>query len=52
MDSARHGPAWPGWVTMLDPESYDLSEDEESFGTYWCDDHTCRNYHALGAETF
>jgi len=28
-EGKRHGlgPAWPGWVTMLDPESYDLSED-------------------------
>ncbi|KAK5657523.1 hypothetical protein OQA88_3095 [Cercophora sp. LCS_1] len=52
-EKKRHefGPAWPGWVTMLDPGSYDLKEDEESFGTYWCDDETCRNYHALGAET-
>jgi len=45
------GPAWPGWLAMLDPVSYGLDEDEESYGIYWCYDKACQNYYSRGAGT-
>ncbi|KAK1758778.1 hypothetical protein QBC47DRAFT_292954, partial [Echria macrotheca] len=45
------GPVWPGWLAMIDPVSYGLREDEESYGIYWCDDEACHNFHSRGAGT-
>lgn len=33
------------WYQALEPESYNLTEDEEGFGVYWCRQKECRNYH-------
>jgi len=43
-------PSLPGWVMMLDPESYLFREDRDSIGTYWCDERKCRNYHGRHGE--
>ncbi|KAH6693979.1 hypothetical protein F5X68DRAFT_199995 [Plectosphaerella plurivora] len=36
------------WCQALDPESYKLMDDEESFGVYWCRTPGCLNYHGYG----
>jgi hypothetical protein len=34
-----------GWFQALDPDSYLLREDLESFGVLWCSHEGCRNYY-------
>lgn len=38
-------PSLMGWVMALDPDSFHLSQDRESYGIYWCLDQSCLNYH-------
>ncbi|KAM7214021.1 hypothetical protein V8F06_010593 [Rhypophila decipiens] len=33
------------WFMALDPESYELRDDVESRGVYWCDTPSCRNHY-------
>jgi len=33
------------WYQALDPYSYNLTEDGEGYGVYWCDSLGCRNYY-------
>ncbi len=33
------------WCQMLDPHSYNLLDDAESFGILWCQQKGCRNYY-------
>lgn len=35
----------PGWCQALDPDSYGLTNDMESFGITWCRQPGCRNYY-------
>lgn len=39
------GAIGPQWYQALEPESYNLTEDEEGFGIYWCRQKECRNYY-------
>jgi hypothetical protein len=34
-----------GWYQALDPDSYDLTDDEESRGILWCRQPGCENYY-------
>src|SRR3569833_2067775 len=34
-----------GWYSILDPGSYDLKDDVEGFGVYWCKSKDCKNYY-------
>ena len=34
-----------GWYVTLDPDTYDLTDDEEGFGVYWCKANDCKNYY-------
>ncbi|KAK3936576.1 hypothetical protein QBC46DRAFT_394732 [Diplogelasinospora grovesii] len=38
-------PASADWFMALDPDSYSLQQDRDSYGDYWCDNRTCLNYH-------
>jgi hypothetical protein len=33
------------WYQALDPDSYNLTDDEESFGILWCRQPGCKNYY-------
>ena len=33
------------WCQMLDPDSYSLTDDMETFGIFWCWQKGCRNYY-------
>lgn len=45
----RHGhpPGYTnvGWCQALDPDSYNLTEDKEGFGVFWCRQKGCLNYY-------
>lgn len=43
LDSIRGAAAY-GWYQALDPDSYALTEDRESFGISWCRSQGCTNY--------
>lgn len=34
-----------GWYQSLDPDSYDLTEDDETYGVLWCRQPGCKNYY-------
>ena len=33
------------WYDALDPNSYNLTDDAEGFGVYWCKTEGCNNYY-------
>jgi len=33
------------WLQAIDPDSYGLTDDEESYGVLWCRQPGCRNYY-------
>ncbi|KAK3935583.1 hypothetical protein QBC46DRAFT_397157 [Diplogelasinospora grovesii] len=33
------------WFSALDPDSYELTEDEDGVGVYWCKERSCRNFY-------
>lgn len=35
----------PQWYNALDPESYNITEDEDGLGVFWCHTAGCRNYY-------
>lgn len=41
----RYLQAAPAWYQALDPDSYNLLDDKESFGVLWCRQKGCRNYY-------
>jgi hypothetical protein len=40
------GPVTMGWCQALDPDSYNLMDDNESFGVFWCRQRGCKNYYS------
>ena len=44
-DQQLLGPMNWEWYRALDPDSLDLTGDDEGFGVYWCRNKGCRNYH-------
>ncbi|KAK2774377.1 hypothetical protein CKAH01_03610 [Colletotrichum kahawae] len=40
-------PSSPEWYLALDPESHNLTEDDEFREVTWCEDQACRNYYKL-----
>jgi hypothetical protein len=43
-------PICHGWIAALDPESYGIRDDLDSFGIEWCNTDTCLNHHRFHAE--
>lgn len=39
------------WFEALDPDSYGLQDDKESFGVLWCRQRGCRNYYRYTKRT-
>jgi hypothetical protein len=37
-------PSLPSWYMALDPESYNIRQDKEALGTYWCLEKSCHHY--------
>jgi hypothetical protein len=35
----------PNWYHSLDPDSYNLKDDQDGFGVYWCLQPRCANYY-------
>lgn len=35
------------WYSALDPESYNVCEDSDGFGVYWCNSAGCSNHHSF-----
>ncbi|TPX18710.1 uncharacterized protein E0L32_002567 [Thyridium curvatum] len=44
-DGHRDGCPTLAWCQALDPDSYNLTDDAESFGVVWCKQVGCRNYY-------
>lgn len=40
------------WYQSLDPDSYNLTSDAESYGIYWCREPGCRNYYQSSPRGF
>ena len=32
------------WLQLMEPESYGLTEDDDSKNVFWCYDEDCKNY--------
>jgi hypothetical protein len=43
--SCRPGRVTMAWCQALDPDSYNLTDDTESYGVLWCRQRGCRNYY-------
>ena len=41
----RPRPSFVGWFMALDPDSYSIRQDRESYGVYWCETPNCVNYY-------
>lgn len=41
-----------GWLNALDPDSYNLTTDDESFGLFWCRQKGCLNYYRYTPRPF
>lgn len=39
------GKLTPQWYNTLDPESYNITADEDGLGVFWCPTPGCRNYY-------
>lgn len=39
------GKITPQWFNTIDPGSYNITEDQDGFGVFWCSQPRCRNYH-------
>lgn len=39
------GSVWLEWCQAMDPESYNLTDDKESFEILWCRQANCKNYY-------
>jgi hypothetical protein len=44
-ENGRPGRVTMAWFQALDPDSYNLTDDKESFGVLWCRQPGCRNYY-------
>lgn len=38
------GKILPYWYNALDPDSYNITDDEDGLGVFWCPQSHCRNY--------
>ena len=45
LDYYRHNCMSWAWCQALDPDSYNLADDEETFGVLWCRQKGCKNYY-------
>lgn len=41
----ENGKVTPQWFNTIDPCSYNITDDEDGFGVYWCSQPRCRNYY-------
>ncbi|KAG8162507.1 hypothetical protein KVR01_008272 [Diaporthe batatas] len=41
----ENGNITPEWYNTLDPESYNITEDEDGLGVFWCPTDGCRNFY-------
>lgn len=41
----HNGKLTPQWYNTLDPDSYNITDDEDGLGVFWCPTPGCRNYY-------
>lgn len=41
----ENGKITPQWYNTIDPGSYNITDDQDGLGVYWCSQPRCRNYH-------